>query len=206
MNKRQLMIIGRLGFLLLPILILFLSTFASFAEDESFTVDLDNDGETELITVEQKFATVFSDRSPLPTKGVITVFKQDGTEAGRFFMPNQMGEVEFISLNKDETQQIVAWSTGGTRYTNIDIYRYQSGKLDNIFNNGGACPIEADFQAEQPMIKVGRTNREKEEGSEERAEYLWQVYLWDGEKFIYNEELSTTPEISETEEIQRYIR
>ena len=81
-----------------------------------------------------------------------------------------------------------------------------SGKLYNIFNNPGACPIEVDFQIEQPMIRVGRTNWEKENWDNENGEYLWQVYLWDGEKFVYNQELSTTPEISETEEIRRYIR
>lgn len=192
--------------LALSILVLFFSTFALFAKYESYTIDLDNDGEMELITVEQKFATVFNDRPPLPTKGVITVFKQDGTEAGKFFMPNEMGEVEFVNLNKDETQQIVAWSTGGAKYTNFDIYGYRSGRLYNIFNNGGACPIEVDFQIEQPMIRVGRTNWEKENWDNENGEYLWQVYLWDGEKFVYNQELSTTPEISETEEIRRYIR
>jgi len=191
--------------LLLPILILSLLFFSAFAEDNSYKVDLDNDAKEEVVTIEDKFETDF--------EGVVTVSSLDGSQSASFSMPDHIGEVEFIDLTKSGLKQIVAWSRGGMHYMNIAIYGYLYGKLYLLFQNGSACGIDTDFDTDRPVIKVGRANWGAkvitEDGKEINWSYasepLWQVYAWNGEEFVYDEKLSTTPEISEKEEVQRFV-
>jgi len=186
----------------LLLLILFLS-LPVFAESNSYKVDLDNDGKVELIKIDREYETF--ENSPVIISGLVTVINSDGSKVGQFKMPNHIGNVEFISLNKDNSKQIVAWSSGGAHYTNIAIYGYRDGKLYKIFKNGSACPVIADFKNDKPLIKVGRANWAQEGWCYATGEPLWQVYVWNGKEFVYDEKLSTTPEISEEEEVNRYI-
>ena len=188
--------------LILSILILFFSS-SVFAEGNSYKVDLDNDGREELIVVDKQFET--TEDPPIVISGLVTVFKADGSEVGSFIIRNYMGDVETISLNRDGSRQIVAWSFGGAHYTNIAIYGYNDGRLYKIFENGSAGPVKVDFEADEPIIKVGRANWEQKSWCYATGEPLWQVYVWSGEEFIYDEDLSTTPEISEEEEVDRYV-
>ena len=160
---------------------LLLLCFSTYAEDNSYTIDLDNDGKKETIVVQRLFETISEDSPPLQINNNITIFKPDGTKANSFFMPDRMGEIEFISLNKDGLKQIVAWSSGGAHYTNIAIYGYLDGELFLLFQDGSACLIEVDFEAEKPTIEVGRANWEKEGwsyASGGHGDSLWQVYIW----------------------------
>lgn len=185
-----------------------------FAEDNaSYKVDLDNDSKKEIIVVQRLFETISEDSLPLQINSNITIFKPDGGKVDSFSMPDRMGEVEFVSLNNDGFKQIVAWSDGGMHYTNIAIYGYKDGKMYRVFENGSACGVETDFKTKKPTIRIGRANwgaKVKTEDGEEinwsyASEPLWQVYVWDGKDFIYNEKLSTSPKISEKEELQRFL-
>lgn len=192
-------------FLFLPILILLLPFSSAFAEDKSYKVDLDNDGREELIITEDRFAT--------DLEGVITVSALDKSQSSSFSMPDHFNRLEFISLNKDGFKQIVAWSSGGAHYTNIAIYGYKDGSLYEIFKNGSACGILTYFYASPSTIGIGSPNWGAkvltEEGEEINWSYasepLWKVYVWDGRKFIYRKDLSTSFEFSEDEELERYL-
>jgi len=207
MNKKQLIVIFTTC--LLFTLIVFSYVFADL---KTYYEDLDNDGNLESITVHQNYDTS-DNMPPIAIEGIVTVYDQDLKKAVSFSMPDHMGEVEFVSLNKDGFKQIVAWSHGGMHYTNIAIYDYKDGALYKIFENGSACEVKTDFKANKPTIKVGRANwgaKEKTEDGEEidwsyASVPLWQVYRWDGKQFAYDEKLSTSPEISEHEEVQRYL-
>lgn len=116
-----------------------------------------------------------------------------------------LGEVKIIDLEKDGQKEIVIFSSGGAHYTDIYVYKYKNGSYECIFENGSACGVETDFDAEIPTIKVGRANWEKEGWCYASGNPLWQVYVWDSKEFVYDKEFSTIAEISETEEVGRYI-
>ncbi|MFH1902127.1 MAG: hypothetical protein ABIK26_07740 [Candidatus Omnitrophota bacterium] len=193
--------------LLLSILTLFLVSFSAFADLKTYYEDLDNDGNLETVTVHQKYRTP-DNMPPLAGEGIVTVYDEDLEKAMSFVMPDRMGKVEFVSLNKDGSKQIVAWSSGGAHYTNLAIYGYSDGELHKLFKNGTACLIKLDFDAEKPTIRIGRANWEKKGWSYAaggHGDSLWQVYVWNGKEFILDKELSTTPEISEGKEAERYL-
>ena len=189
---------------LLTILILSFLTFPAYAELKTYGEDLNNDGTSELISVHQEYEEMDS-AIPYASEMIITVVDRTIDKSFSFSMPDHLGSVEFISLNKDGFKQIVAWSHGGNHYTNISVYGYKNNKLYKIFENGSACVIKTDFQATPPTIKVGRANWEKE-GWCYADEPLWQIYNWNGEEFVYNKERSSFAEISQIEEVQRFIK
>lgn len=190
--------------LLLPILILFLISSSAFGEIDFRKVDLDNDGEEEFITVYQRY-DLLETPHPWRAESIVRVFNSEEKKVGSFSMPEVMLKVEFVSFDKNGTKQIIAWSNSGMHYTNLSIYGYENGRLYKIFENGSACFVETNFELDKPIIKVGRANWEQEGWCYASGEPLWQVFVWDGERFIYDEELSTTPIISEEEEIERYV-
>ena len=198
MNKKQLTIIftAYLSFALI------IFSYA-FADLKAYYEDLDNDGNLETVTVHQKYRTS-DNMPPFAEEGIVTIYDPDIKMAVHFSMPDHMGEVEFASLNRDGFKQIIAWSDGGAHYTNIAIYGYKDGGLDKVFENGSACGVEMDFKAKKPTRKVGRANWEQK-GWCYADEPLWQVYIWDGEQFVYDNKLSTSSAISEQEEVQRFV-
>lgn len=224
--------------LILSILILFLSSFA-FAEDNLIPQeiewkgdtyiynphwkeyeslkdgDFDGDGKNEIIV---SFAGQMRDRSlPRPFYLIYDVIngkrKLVKTIIGNWYL----GEVRIIDLEKDGQQEIAIFSHGGAHYTNLYIYKYKNDVYECIFEDGSACLIETDFEADKPVIKVGRakwgTKIITEDGEEIDWSYAsgghgdsyWQVYVWNGKEFIYDEKSSTVSEISENEELLRYL-
>ncbi len=179
----------------------------------SRSIDLDNNGTKELVVAQQQYETISEDSPLLASEEIITVSGLDGEELGSFSMPDHMGELELVSLNNDGLKQIVARSYGGAHYTNIAIYGYKDGGLYKIFEDGSACGVDVYFDDSPPLIKVGRANwgaKEKTEDGEEidwsyASEPLWQVYRWDGKQFVYDKKLSSAPDISEEEEVQRFV-
>ncbi len=211
MNNKQLIVAWIMKSLFLLILILFLMPSA-FADMRSYYEDLDSDGNLETVTVHQNYDT-FDNMPPYAIEGIVTVYDQDIEKVVSFSMPDRMGEVELVSLNNDGFKQIVALSNGGAHYTNIAIYGYKDGTLYKIFEDGSACGVETDFKVNKPTIKIGGANwgaKVKTEDGEEInwsyiSEPLWQVYVWNGKEFIYNKKLSTSPKISEKEELGRFM-
>jgi hypothetical protein len=172
-----------------------------FKEFESFAKeDIDGDGEKETIIS-------FQAREGDANIGVPVafVFIFDEENIVKIPLGDYPGKIESYDLDKDGDKELILYSHGGAHYTNIDVYDYRNGKPIPIFENGSACPVEFLVEDDIPMIKIGRANWEKEGWSYANGDYLWQVYVWNGEKFIYSKDLSTVPEISEEEEVKRYI-
>ncbi|MBU0694689.1 MAG: hypothetical protein KKC11_08515 [Candidatus Omnitrophica bacterium] len=187
---------------------------SSYSVNKIFrNIDLDNNGEKELVVAQQQYEIISENIPSIAMREIITVSTLDDKEIASFSMPDHMGEVEFISLNKDSFKQIVAMSYGGTHYTNIAIYGYKDGKLYEIFEDGSACGVKAHFDASPPTIKIGSANWGAkvltEEGKEINWSYssdpLWKIHTWNGEEFIYSKDLSTSPDFSHEEETKRYL-
>lgn len=174
MNKKQLLI--------LLIGIVFSATLV-LADDKSYKADLDNDGQEEIITAEDKFDT--------DAEGIIIVSSLDKSNIGSFTMPDHLGDIEFVDLNKDGFNQILARSYGGAHYTSLAIYGYKDSKLYKIFEAGSACGIETDFKLETPIIKIGKEKWDNE-GWSYADEPDWEIWQWDGKEFVYSKELSTS--------------
>jgi len=180
-----------------------------FADTKTYKVDLDNDGKKEIITTEGKIEEDVN----FMIESIITVTSADRKHKDSFSMPERLEKIEFVSLNKDGRKQIVVHSHSGMHYTNIAVYGYEKGRLHKIFEDGSACGIDAYLDDSPPLIKVGRANwdaKVKTEDGKEidwsyASEPLWQVYRWDGKEFVYDEKLSTAPEISENEEANRFV-
>jgi hypothetical protein len=166
--------------------------------------DLDADGKVEIIVCSQNF--LGEERLDISAvDGEVSILRTDFEELGKFRVANRMAQLEFVHLYEDASTQLVVWSFGGAHYTNIYVYGFKNGELYKIFENGSACPVDADFESDKPWIKVGRANWEKEGWCYAgRDESLWQIYLWNGKEFVYDDKLSTTLEISEEEEVGRY--
>lgn len=179
--------------LLFVVLVMFFFVAPLFAE--TYTIDLDSDGNMEVITAEQRFDKL-EDGSSFAIEGIIKVTDSQGKEVGSFSMPDHLDKIEFVNFNKDKIKQVVVWSTGGAHYTNIAIYGYSNGRLNNIFEKGSGCAILANFNAYPPSIKVGIPNFDKE-GWSYADEPLWEVYLWDGKGFVRDEKSSSTAKINE---------
>lgn len=197
MNQSQSIVAWAMKSLIPPILILSLLFIPpAFADIDYLHTDLDDDGKQEVITVYQRFA-IPEKTLQFAIEGMVTVYNSDKKHVGSFSMPGHMGRIEFVSLNKDGSKQIIAWSSGGVGYTNLAIYGYKDSRLYKIFENGGVSPIEVDLEADKPIIKVGRANWEQKGRSYATGVPLWQVYIWNGKEFIYDENLSTAPEINQ---------
>jgi len=91
-------------------------------------------------------------------------------------------------------------------YVNIAIYGYKDENLNKIFENGSACSIEVIDKTIPYAIKIGRENWDVSDWCYGSGDFLWEVWQWDGKKFIYNSELSTAKLTTEQEAKNRYIQ
>jgi len=173
-----------------------------FKEFESFVKeDIDGDGKKETIISFQ--ARERGEGIDIP---VAFVFIFDEENVIKIPLGDYPGKIESYDLDKDGDKELILYSHGGMHYTNIDVYDYRNHKPILIFENGSACPVEFLVKDNIPMIKVGRAKWKEKNWSYASGDYLWQVYVWNGKEFVYSKELSTTPEISEFEEVMRYIK
>ena len=167
--------------------------------------DFDGDGSNEAIAsfrgiiseqeypIPQPFHLIykFVDRKPVLVKTITTI-------------NDQLGEVRIIDLDKGGQKEIAIFCHGGAHYTDLSIYTYRLGEYRLIFHDGSACGIELKDTVVIPHIRIGRANWE-EEGWSYASDPLWEIYAWDGENFVYKDNLSSSRRITEKEENQRYI-
>jgi len=118
-----------------------------------------------------------------------------------------LGDLKVIDLERDGKKELAIFTYGEFHYTNLSIYRYELGDYRRIFDEGSACPVRLKDDAIIPQVQVGRANWGKEnwcygEGFIE-DNFLWEVYTWNGEKFVYSRELSTAPQLGECGESNR---
>lgn len=171
-----------------------------FKELESIAkADIDGDSKEETIVMFQ----TRDDTADAP-QAFVFIYGQDY----EFRIPiyDNPGKIEAIDIDHDGKKELFLFSHGGMHYTNLFVYKYEGKKgLHQLFKNGSACPVELEFKDGVPIIKVGRANWKDKDWCYASPEPLWQVYVWNGKKFIYNRRLSTTPEISEWKEVKRTV-
>jgi hypothetical protein len=172
---------------------------------ESFDkVNLDEDPALEVVI---QFTGAAEAQIRIPRAVVMVV---DGLEKYLLGVDMYPGNVEFYDVDNDADQEIISFSHSGAHYTKIVVFDYKSGnpegeKFIEVFNNGSACPVYFEVKDNRPLIRIGKANWEQEDWCYASGEPLWQVYAWNGEEFVYDESLSTTPEIGEWEEVGRYV-
>ena len=163
--------------------------------------NLDNDPDEEVVV---SFGTRTKDEEEV---GIPVHFWQIYDLANAEYKPvkttsanDYPGKIVLEDLNNDGRQEIVVFSHGGAHYTNVYIYQWQKEEYKEIWSNGSACGIVLGFDSSPSTIRVGYPNFGAkvitEEGKEIEWSYasepLWQIYQWDGKRFVYSEKLSTT--------------
>ena len=128
-------------------------------------------------------------------------YKLVATMAGSDFY---LGEISIEDFSKNGKKQVVTWGYGGAHCTYICIYQWLDGDYKLIFDNGSPCGIRLKADKEVPELWVGREQWDKEDWCYADGTEAWEVYAWDGNSFVYNQELSTSPQISEKQAAQNY--
>jgi len=171
----------------------------SFKDLESaLKADIDGDSAEETVVMFQA-----RDKDGIPVAFAFVYGKDYKIEIPLHDYP---GKIEAIDIDHDGKKELFLYSHGGAHYTKLFVYKDEGGKgLHKLFENGSACPVEFEFSKNISTIKVGRANWEKEGWSYASGEPLWEVYAWDGKEFVYDKKLSTTPIITEEEEVGRYV-
>jgi hypothetical protein len=113
---------------------------------------------------------------------------------------------DVIDLNNDGKQEVVIWSSGGFHYRNIIIVGEEGGRVVPLFMNGSACPIIYNPEKDINKIKIGRANWDDPDYGYTSPDHLWEVWEWNGQEFTYNEEESSSPALTETEEVERFLK
>lgn len=166
--------------------------------------DLDQDGQIETIIGFQ--ARNVKDEIPISFI-VIGKEKNDELEPEYVIPGNEyFYTIELKDVDNDGLNEIIFWQNGGVHYTSLNILKYHNHTLKSLFSDGSACSIGIEGDVYPYKIKVGREQWEKEGWCYATGEPLWQVYVWNGKKFIFSKELSTdSHEISENEATERYV-
>lgn len=168
----------------------------TFKEFESIVkADIDGDSREETIVM---FGT--REKAVIPFAFVFVYGKDYEFRIPLYDYP---GKIEVIDIDGDGKKELFLYGHGGAHYTKLFVYKYERNRLHKIFENGSACPVE--FDAKSKIIKVGRANWEEKDWCYASGEPLWEVYQWNGKEFEYKRELSTTEQISELEEAERFV-
>ena len=96
----------------------------------------------------------------------------------------------------------------GAHAINLSVYRFTGGRPELLFDNGSAAGAEVrhTLTNPEPVIWIGIENWNDPHWSYVSGEPLWNVYTWNGQAFVYNQQLSTAPETSWEERTARYVR
>ena len=114
--------------------------------------------------------------------------------------------MDLFDVDNDGVKDLILYDHSGNHYTIILIYSFKDNDYRCLFKNGTACYVHEVNTKETPVrITIGRENWENEEFcyANSDTESLLEVWEWDGEKFAYSSDLSTTPIITEKEAIER---
>jgi len=176
-------------------------------------VDMNGDGSKEEILGFQMRSV---DDGSFP-RAFVYVFTEDGEQTiplneylGSSVSLGEVGwterTIDVIDLNEDGKQEVVIWSSGGMHYHNVMIIGMVEGRILPLFMNGSACPIEYNVDKNVNKIKIGRADWDNPEYAYSSPDCLWEVWEWKGQEFVYSKDESTAPLLTETEELERYLR
>ena len=175
--------------------------------------DMNGDGSKEEILGFQMYSV---DDGSFP-RAFVYVFTEDGEQTiplNEYLGSSvSLGEegwtdkiIDVIDLNDDGKEEVVIWSSGGMHYHNVMIIGMSEDRIIPLFMNGTACPIEYDIDNNSGKIKIGRADWDNPEYAYSSPDCLWEVWEWNGQEFVYSKEESTAPLLTETEELERYLK
>jgi len=166
---------------------------------DGYSVDLDGDGSKEYICGFQVY------KQDIPT-GIMRVSSADKKIIAEVELGDHYESLDFISLNKDKTKQIFALSMSGAHHSNLAVYSLKDRQLVELFAKGSAAGVEYKeaIGNNPPEIHVGRANWDDPEWCYATGKRLWEVHVWDGQKFEYSSSKSTSPLKSEHDETSAY--
>ena len=108
-------------------------------------------------------------------------------------------EIILKDFNRNDSNELAVLCLRKRHYEHIYIYQFQQDDFNLIWDRGSYCGVEISFNTTESIIKVASSNfgaKLKDKQGQEiywcyAAEPLWEVYGWDGNTFIYREDLST---------------
>ncbi len=109
--------------------------------------------------------------------------------------------LEVMDLNNDGKQEVAIWSSGGFHYHTLCIIGMRDGMVVPIFWNGSRCPIEYEPSKNKNIISIGREDWPKHLFAD--GTYLEEVWEWNGKEFVYKRNKSTSPRITEDEDMEK---
>ena len=89
---------------------------------------------------------------------------------------------------------LLIWTNSGMHSEGLKIVTYKAGKLATIADR--SSPAGVDFKLSDkgtPQVWVGGLNWDDPNANYATGKRLWEVGVWDGEKFVYDPKLSTKP-------------
>ena len=134
--------------------------------------------------------------------GNLKILKQIPT--GDYF---QKFELLYFGEKKNFQEWLIAWGQSGVHHTNLQIAAFRDGKFVTLFDKGSAAGV--DFKQSDdgiPQVWVGRANWDDPNWNYAGGERLWEVHVWNGKEFVYDQTLSTSPLQSEMEEVTGYVQ
>lgn len=176
---------------------------------QTTALDLNSDGKIEHISGLQKFEG--EAQIPVGLFRICSTKECDGPALlGEIELGDHFDRFDLVSLNNDQSRQILAWSVSGMHSTGLTVLTYENGEVKGLFNKGSAADVEfkqpKESKSGKPEIWVGRANWKDPNWNYAVGERLWEVHVWNGKEFIYDEKLSTSPLLSEWDETSRYIQ
>ena len=87
---------------------------------------------------------------------------------------------------------LLVWTVSGMHCDGLKIVTYKAGRLVTVADK--SSPAGVDFKISDtgvPQIWVGYLDQSHPEVNYATGKRLWEVGVWDGEKFIYDSKLST---------------
>jgi len=174
--------------------------------------DMDGDKKDEAIMAMQMY-TVDANESPRSFASALKVGEDGKAKALLMQIPlneflgisvddNNEKTIEVMDLNDDGKTEVAIWSSGGMHYHSLIIVGMSGGKVVELFNNGSRCPVEYDPSEDKKVISVGREDWPKHSYAD--GTYLEEIWTWNGKEFVYDKAKSTSPRMSEDEDIEGY--
>jgi len=117
----------------------------------------------------------------------------------------RFARIEQAWVNRREPV-LVLYGSSGNHFTDLFVCRFADGELELLYANGSAAGAEfrEDITTPIPMIRIAVEDWSDPNWNFAGSDRRWNVYTWDGRKFVYNERLSSARELSVEERLSHY--
>lgn len=117
-------------------------------------------------------------------------------------------KTDIFDIDEDGVKDLILFDHSGNHYTVIMIYRFRNGDYELLLENGTPCYVYEVNTADRPVrVVIGREDWDNEEfcyGNSDKLS-LKEVWVWNGDEFEYNPKLSTSPQMTEWEALDKTV-